>query len=403
VNPSLSFARPRWSRRGWIRAATGAAGALLLCPPSHAEVPEVALAGFAYTGDAASVASRFPYTVAYERARASAGQPLGPALREGVAKMPAAHVRVVPQIDELKGRDQALAVALVVSNETISVEQFGGLSKLFVLVRAQALFFDFKAMAVARAYPISFASIDVLDHRPSDAEVAVRVRGVYEGAAGKPGILARFVSTLAAANLPSATSRTLQITRSTLKPEVVAAMPESLRGTPAMAETWLADLVGEALSTRAGVPIIPYAKGYAVGNVMSMRVSDGDVYNLRLPKPDYEIAVELTQFRKVKFGSVPAGESFVYGSYASLQIEEPLTGKAYLRTALKNGETKVVPTSQTWVDDFPAYYDSVDGLFVKLAQGIDGRGDPKWIRAAAAAPDIDKQINETRQLFSLCK
>ena len=67
-------------------------------------------------------------------------------------------------------------------------------------------------------------------------------------------------------------------------------------------------LVGEALSTRAGVPIVPYAKGYAVGNVMSMRISDGDVYNLKLPKPDYEIGVELSALRKVKYGGAAAGE-----------------------------------------------------------------------------------------------
>jgi len=228
------------------------------------------------------------------------------------------------------------------------------------------------------------------------------VRGVYEGAAGKPGIFTRFATTLAGASLPAATSRTLQITRVTLKPEATGSIPEYLRSASTVTETWAADLVGEALSTRAGVPIVPYAKGYAVGNVMSMRISDGDVYNLKLPKPDYEIGVELSALRKVKYGGAAAGESFIYGSYASLRIEEPLSGKVYMNTALKNGEVKLVPSTQTYVDDFPAFYDSVNGLFVKLAEAIDGR-DAKWVKAAAAAPDIDKQINDTRELFKLCK
>ena len=38
----------------------------------------------------------------------------------------------------------------------------------------------------------------------------------------------------------------------------------------------------------------------------------------------------------------------------------------------------------------------------ELAEAIDGR-DAKWVKAAAAAPDIDKQINDTRELFKLCK
>ncbi|MBL0091206.1 MAG: hypothetical protein IPP50_02245 [Piscinibacter sp.] len=122
-----------------------------------------------------------------------------------------------------------MAVALVVGAETVSVEQLAGLHKLFVLIRAQALFFDFKSMSVIRAYPISFGHIDIFDRRPTDAEVAVRVRGVYEGAAGKPGIFTRFATTLAGASLPAATSRTLQITRVTLKPEATGSIPEYLR------------------------------------------------------------------------------------------------------------------------------------------------------------------------------
>jgi hypothetical protein len=69
---------------------------------------------------------------------------------------------------------------------------------------------------------------------------------------------------------------------------------------------------------------------------------------------------------------------------------------------LKNGEIKLVPVTQTYVDDFPAFYDSVNGLFVKLAEALDGRGNT-WIKTAAAAPDIDKQVASTRELVKLCK
>ena len=98
--------------------------------------------------------------------------------------------------------------------------------------------------------------------------------------------------------MPSDSSRYLQVARITLKPEASANIPDHLMRDATVAEIWVADLVGEALSTRAGVSIIPYSKGYAVGNVMSIRVSDGDVYNLKLPKPDYEISVELSALKK---------------------------------------------------------------------------------------------------------
>ena len=363
---------------------------------------EVALAGFAFAGDAASLKARFPYSLGYQAALKAAGKFPGRMLFEASQQTPPHKLKLVARIDELKGRDQAIAVALVVGSETISVEKIAGLNKLFVLIRAQALFFDFKSMSVVRAYPISFAQIDVFDRAPSAAEIAERVRGVYEGAGGKPGIFARFGSTLSKASLPTQTSRYLGVSKITLKPEATGSIPEYLSATPTVAETWAADLVGEALSTRAGVPIIPYSKGYAVGNVMAVSIADGEVYNLKLPKPDYEISVEFTRLVKREFGKSAAGASYIYGLVSTLKIEEPVSGKVYMNAEFKNGETKLVPVTQTYVDDFPAFYDAINGLFVKLAEAV-ASGDTKWVKSAAAAPDIEKQIADTRELVKLCK
>src|SRR3989344_2020981 len=98
---------------------------------------------------------------------------------------------------------QPVDVALVVGSETVVIEQFGQLHKLLVLIRAQAMFFDFKSMNVVRAYPLSFAYVDALDHAPSEDEIRGGVRLVYEGVAEKPGVLARFVDSAAKASIPS--------------------------------------------------------------------------------------------------------------------------------------------------------------------------------------------------------
>jgi hypothetical protein len=94
----------------------------------------------------------------------------------------------------------------------------------------------------------------------------------------------------------------------------------------------------------------------------------------------------------------------VYGAFANVKIEEPLSGKSYLSSPFKNGETKVVPVTQSFVDDFPAYYDALNLLFVKLAETIDGKtAQSDWLKAASPQNDIEKQIAATRELFSKCK
>lgn len=366
--------------------------------------PEVAFAGFAYSGSASTKATRFPHSTQYEKELQAAGTSIGQSISQMLDAAPPNHLRIVPQIASLKGRDQALAVALVIGAETVSVEQFGNAHKLMVLIRGQAMFFDFKSMNVVRSYPISFAYIDLLNHPPTTDEVQARVKVVYQGTGDKAGVMARFVQSVEKAQIPETVPRYLQVTSVQLKPEALEVLPAYVKSEPGAAETWAADLVSEAISTRTGVPIVPFAKGYAIGNVMSMTVSDGTVFELKLPQPDYEIKVELSGFRKVKFSEVQGGaSSFVYGAYAQMHIEEPLSRKAYLNTALKNGETRVIPASQRYVDDFPHFYDAVNGLFVKLAQAMDGKGDEKWLRSAASAKDIDQQIASTRELMQQCK
>ena len=252
-----------------------------------------------------------------------------------------------------------------------------------------------------RAYPLSFASIKVFTGEPSEADKLELVGRVFDGQDGKPGILQRYADVLRHASLPTAATRTLQVAEIDLSPTVVAALPSELAQSELVRETWAADIVSEALSSRAGVPILPFARGYAIANVMALRFADGEVFNITIPKPDYEIRVDIKELKKVLYGQVPAGASYVYGVFADVQIVEPLMNQSYFKASLKNGEVKTVPSTQTHVDDFPAYYDAINQLFVRLALAVVGQ-DQDWIRHATATPDIGKQLGSTRELFNKC-
>lgn len=375
---------------------------LIIISDAAAQIPQVAFAGMAYSGNENTILSRFKYSILYQNALSRDGEKSYTKIQNLITNIPPKNLLLIGQIDELKGKDQALVVSLLITSETVSIEKFGNIRKLFVLIRGQTLFFDFKSMTVVRAYPLSFAYIDTFEREPTEAEIVHRIRLVYEGTTNKPGIFSRFASSLVSAALPSNVPRYLQVANVNMTPEFLASIPEYLKETPETAKSWAADLAGEAISNRIGIPIIPYIKGYAIGNVMSMRISDGNVYTLNLPKPDYEISLDLVGLKKIKYGEVSAGASFIYGSYVNIRVEEPLTGKVYMNTALKNGEVKVVPVTQTYVDDFPAFYDSVNNLFGKLAESVNGKNNT-WIKTASTASDIETQIVKTRELMNLCK
>lgn len=377
--------------------------ALSLAPLfAHGQVQEVAMAGLAFSGDASTLEQRFPYSRSYEAMTKASGKLVYQKISEAISLTPPKNFTLTSDIAELKGRDQAIVSALVLNSETVSLERFGEIRKLFVLIRGQAMFFDFKSKTVIRSYPVSFAYIDNFNRDPSNSEIQERVRLVFEGANGKPGLISRFAAVLSDASVPAQAKNSLQVSKVTLSPELISNLPAYLATSQTVSDTWAADIVAEAISTRIGVPIIPYSKGYAVGNIMSLRISDGEVFDLKLPKADYEIEVDFKGFKKIQYSKNGAGSAYIYGAYADILIQEPLTSTNYLKTSLKNGEIKIVPASQSYVDDFPAYYDSLNGLFVKLAQTIEGK-ENSWIKSAASASDIEAQISKTRELMKLCK
>jgi hypothetical protein len=362
----------------------------------------VALAGFSYAGDFKTIDARFPYTKRFNDALVAQGSSVDKLISQTLSGTKLENFTLKQgELATLKGSDQAIAVSLVMTSETISFEQIGQAYKLFVNLRGQAMFFDFKSQTVLRSYPVTVAYLDILPKPPSDELLDERVRTLFVGGT-KAGLVQRFATQLSNATLPGNVPRFLQVTKVNIAPEARAELPKSLGTNPGTAETWLADQLSEAIASKTGVPVLPYAKGYAIGNVMAMRFADGTVFNLKIPEADYAFSVDLTGFKRVKTGESAAGTSFVYGSYVDLKLIEPLSNKIYLDSKFKNGEVKLVPASQAETDDFPAFSDSVRGLFSKLTLVLSGKDDP-WIKSAAAAPNIDTQLSATKTVLQSCK
>ena len=398
TNPRLHVLRKYRNFR--IDAAACFCVFAILMIPSFAYASSIAFAGFAYAGDANTIEARFRFSRRYETMLIAKGSDINARLRQALSERKYPFDLNMAGNVESKG-DEVLVTALTVTGETVSEETFGSVHKLFIQVRAQALIFDFKSKKVRRTYPLSFAYLDVMNHSPNDIEIDDRIAKAYEGAQGKPGILGRYADALSAATLPYSGELFLQITKVSIAPDAQPAIPPEMSAIPGTAESWLADNFAEALDSKAGIPLFPYTKGYAIGNVMAIRLADSD-FNLQIPAPDWEISIELTGAKKVKYAENAVGTSYVYGSYATIRISEQGGTRAVLDAQFKNGEVKAVPVTQSYVDDLPAYSDSIRGLFDKLAEVLGGQDLP-WLKTAAVTPDIGKEVIATRGLLQKCK
>jgi hypothetical protein len=377
--------------------------AVLFIWTGGAHADEVTNAGFAYSGDAASIKDRFPLVGATAEKLSNSGSPIDASLRGAIKDVNNPYFTVnTTDLVDLKVKDRAIVVALVLSGESSSIEAIAGVYKVFVNLRADALFFDYKSLTVVRSYPISVAYVDSVAKPPTREEMENIARDLILGNKG-PGLLRSYATQLSAAKLPGPGTKYVRVRTAMVSDEALADFPPSIKSSRPTVETMVAERFGTELS-RTGVPLLPYINGQAIGGAMAMRFMDGSVFTLKIPDPDYAFEITLKGFKKIKYAEAAAGASYIYASFAHVKLLEPLSNHIYLDSEFKNGEVKVVSALQKDVADFPAYEDSLRGLFSKLSQalGQNGRGSP-WLKASSSVKDIELQIRASALLLESCK
>jgi hypothetical protein len=375
-----------------------------LAYPNFARGQTVTVAGFAFAGDHATAKQRFPVShAAIERLRIgdlSGAQAFTRKISEVGGAAKTAHVTLNKgSLANLKDSDQALVVALVLTGETTLVEKFASYSKIFVNLRAEAVLFDFKAQTVLRSYPMNVVIFDARTTIPSATDLEALVSRLLFADDGK-SLVFQFAKKLETLSVPMPGTKTVQIRKSEIAPEVLALYPESIRSGQ-VAQTILTDTFGAALSSRNGVPLIPSKISHVTG-VMKVTFEDMYDYEFKLPEGDYVFDLSLKRLAKIQHSKNNVGASYIYGAYIDLKFSEPLLNTNFLVSEFKNGEVAVVPAGRESSDDFPAYQDAIRGLFNKLADAI-ANPESNWLRTSSNAQDIQIQIRKTKDILESCK
>lgn len=380
-------------------------GLLLNFVASSAFGADVTVAGFAFAGDFKSAAERFPYTYRlFKSQQAGVGKgSFSLAVNERVKLIKGAKLdyRGAEGLVSLKSSDQALMAVLMLTGETVGVEDYGAYHKTFVNLRGDALIFDYKSQTVVRSYPISVVLFDATPTRPSDDRIVAFVDDLFRREDGH-GLITQFIRRLEAATLPREGTKTVQVRKGAVTPEALALLPESLRKNPDAVEAMLADSLGSILSAKVGISMLPSSIGHAVGGVMTMRLENGDDYKLKLGEGDYLLDVKINKFAKIKTAETNVSTTYVYGVYSSIRFYEPMLNTTFFESDLKNGESAVVPAGQIAADDFAAYQDSIRGLFLKLSDALNNPGS-KWIAVAASQKNVESQLEVAREALRKCK
>jgi len=358
-------------------------------------------AGFAFTGDQASVAVASPHSArVIDNLGASA---INQTLSRNLQLRPPQYLQLIEQpVAMLDGSTSATVLAAALDRELVSIEAIGGQYKLLVEVALQALFFDFRERQVIASFPITLQRIDVRDTRPSTDEIDAIVAGLLSGNAATdlPQVLA---STLGNARLPNASMRRLQVGSVSLSDASRTKLPAA--HWEALLPPTLAHELSKSIAANTGVALLPPAAGQAIGGAMAARFADGKVYQLKIPEPDYVISLTVDALKEGVISETPAMKTWLFGAFFTISVREPLSGKVYFEQPLRKGASKIVPVTQDELDLWSARYETLLAGLDAFAGASAGRAEAgNWLgEQKPGGRPLQQQTKSLQELIKSCR
>jgi hypothetical protein len=328
-------------------------------------------AGFAFIGDNVNIEKNYPHSFSISKEPDSRNREISMlevVLRTMVSRQKINNFNLIIGKPGDLNMGEGISVAFALDNETVAIEQIGSDYKIVIDLGAQVLFFDFNKMKVVGCYPIAIQLVDVSDSRPDDILIRNRIRELFVGNRYNINIFDEFAKRLKNIKVRENIDARIRVMNVTVEEKALPFLPEIYRTNLNNCRTFLAQNFSKFLSNNQDISVLPYTKGYAIGNKMAARFSNGEIYNLEIPEADYEIDLTLRGFKKVKYDETKAAASWIYGAYIKLKIFSSFDYKIFLDEKFKNGATKIIPIVQKNVCDWPAFQESLFVLFDKLTK-----------------------------------
>ena len=176
------------------------------------------------------------------------------------------------------------------------------------------------------------------------------------------------------------------VTKINLGEKSFKSMPKKiLNNIPALKNSF-AQSFSQRLSLQQSVALVPYQEGVALGSNMKQRFANTDeIFEIKLPKPDFNIELTVRGFKKVLAKSSSVSNIFLYGSYINIKILQPDLDKVYLDARFKNANQIKIPVGIEDLDDWRKFNYSLIKLFDDFSLNIT-KPSNKYLKNQAKDP-----------------
>jgi hypothetical protein len=322
----------------------------------------VTFAGFAFSGDAANIYAAFPITQRIQSQKNHENQsPVDAAVFDLFRKKGDLLPNARLNYNELASSSQsAVVMAVAMTGESFSSENLSDVYKNLFVLGLQVVFLDFEEMRVLASYPIRIQYTDATRTPPSDQYAESVVRKLLTDQ--EFGLIKSLQDRLPALRVVRKNGLALKVAQVNVEDYARTNMPARYSLSLDSYTDQLAQQLGDQLTHRLGVSMLPFSKDSATAH-MALRFAGTRTLMFKIPQPAFAVDFTIRDLVRKVASETPSAIGFLYGVYGTIKVYEPEFMSVFMDEKLKHGEIKVVPRSQTFVDDASAF-DEVTALLL---------------------------------------
>jgi hypothetical protein len=306
-----------------------------------------------------------------------------------------------------KGLEESVVMAVVLDNETY-FNEYEPISKTYmnnIQMFFQIIFYNFKTKKLITSIPYDVSVPFFTKNEPTEKEIINYIKQFYTvglkemNSERKINAFSQVEKSLNDFELKEKYNLRIGVTSVKFEDKAIVAIPENYKKNIKPLENIFAQLFSSRLSLHNDVALVPYIEGMAIGAKMKQQFVNSDViYDIELPKPDYNIDLTIRGFKKVLAKKSDVNNIYFWATFLNLKISQPDLNKIYMDDDLKNVIKKSIPSQIIDINDWYKFYITTYELFDGFSYNINAM-DEKWILKTNKTNEFKKSMKNIGKLM----
>ena len=310
-----------------------------------------------------------------------------------------------------KGLEESIVMSVVLDHENFFSE-YEPISKTYlnnIQMFFQVIFYNFKTRKLIASIPYDVSVPFFTKNELTEKEIINQIRNFYTKglkSIDSEQTINAFTQVEKILNdfeLKEKYNLRIGVTSVIFEDKSLFAIPNNYKKNIKPLENIFAQLFSSRLALHNDIALVPYVEGMAIGAKMKQQFVNSDViYDIELPKPDYDINITVRGFKKVLAKKSDVNNIYFWASFLNLKIYQPDSNKIYMDDNLKNVIKKSIPSQIQDVNDWYKFYITTYELFDNFSLNINYPND-KWLKKINDTSDFKKNMLKIGELMEKVK